>query len=102
MKKQKVDKLFELARTEAAPMPMPEFAADVLRAVRREPAAKPAPTATVFDQLNQWFPRVALAAVTLMILCVAADFALTSAGVPELGEGVAQVSSQFIFDVEDI
>jgi hypothetical protein len=102
MKKQKLEKLFERTRAETPPVPAPDFAADVLRAVCQEPVARfPAPF-SVLDQLNQWFPRVALAAAAVMVLCVAADFGLTAAGLPELGDGVAQVSSQFLFDADNL
>jgi len=41
--------------------------------------------------------------VAVIVLCVAADFGLTSAGLPEVGDGAAQVSAQFLFfDVEDL
>ena len=102
MKKPKLDQLFELARQETAPEPAPDFAADVLRAVRREPAAQRAATAPVFEQLNDWFPRVATAAAALMLLCVAADYGFTAAGVPELGDSAVQASSQLFFNVEDL
>lgn len=102
MKKPKLDRLFELARTEKVPAPAPDFAADVLRAVRREPAARRAETASVFEQLNRWFPRVALAAAAVMLLCVAADFGFTAAGMPELDDSAAQASAQLFFNVEDL
>jgi hypothetical protein len=102
MKKSKLEKLFELARTETSPVPPPAFAADVLRAVRAEPPPNSSVPFAVFDQLNQWFPRLALACAALVILCVAADFGLTAAGLPELGDGVSQMSSQFLFNAEDL
>lgn len=102
MKKPGLDKLFELARTETAPEPPPDFAAGILRAVRREPAARRTETVSVFEQLNRWFPRAALTAAALMVLCLAADFGFTAAGMPELGDSVAQASSQLFFNVEDL
>lgn len=93
MKDHKLKQLFAAARNEAAPPPSPGFAEDVLRAVRREPETT-ARTASLFDQLNALFPRVAFAAVAVIVLCVALDFGFTSAGLLELGDGSAQLSSQ--------
>lgn len=95
MKDTRLKQLFAAARNEAAPPPSPGFADDVLRAVRREPAAGMAETGSLFDQLNVLFPRIAFAAVAVIILCVALDFGATSAGLLELGDGTAQLSSQF-------
>ena len=102
MKTPKLDKLFEVARARLAPPPPPDFAADVLRAVRREPTARWLEAASVFDSLNRWFPRVALTATALMILCVAADYGMTAAGLPELDDGVLQASSLFLFNVGNL
>jgi len=100
MNEKKLQRLFAAARKDAAPLPpdgfVPaDFVADVLRQVRNEPAVGQPVPATIFDQLNALFPRLALAAAAVIILCIAADFGLTSAGLPELGDGAAQLSSQF-------
>ncbi len=76
-------------------MPPPDFAADILRAVHREPPAKLKVQFSIFDQLNLLFPRLALAAAAVVILCVTADFGLTAAGVPDLGDGALQLSTQW-------
>jgi len=94
MNEEKLKKLIAAARREAPPAPPADFAADLLRAVRREPPAAPPAPATIFDQLSGWFPRLALAAAVIIILCLAADFALSSAGLPDLGDGAAQMTSQ--------
>ncbi len=94
MKDHKLKQLFAAARNEAAPPPSPGFADGVLRAVRHEPAGTTAGTASLFDQLNALFPRVAFAAVAVIVLCVALDFGFTSAGLLELGDSSAQLSSQ--------
>jgi hypothetical protein len=97
MNEQKLEKLFIAARNEATPAPSADFAAGVLRAVRRaEPILAPE-TFSVFDQLNLFFPKLAWAAAAAIALGVAADFGLTAAGVPDLGDGVAQISSQWLF-----
>jgi hypothetical protein len=99
MNEKKLKQLFAAARQEPAPAPAPDFAADVVRAVRQEPPSKLIERFSIFDQLNRWFPRVALAAAAVIILCVAADYGLTAAGLPELNDSVSQASSQLFFDV---
>ena len=93
MNDRKLKQLFAAARKEPAPAPAEDFAADVLRAIRREPS--PAPISIV-DLLNLWFPRIALTASAVIVLCLAADWGLTAAGVPGLGDGVSQLSAQWL------
>jgi hypothetical protein len=97
MNEQKLKKLFEAARNEIAPAPPADFAAVVLRAVRREKTVPSAGTFSIFDQLNLLFPKLALAATVVILLGVAADFGLTAAGVPNLSDGVSQISAQWFF-----
>jgi len=101
MNEKKLKQLFESARREQPPVPPADFAADVLRAVRQVQPAKLKEQFPNFDQLNSWFPRIALAAAAVIALCVAADYGLTAAGLPELGDGTAQASSQFVFNAEN-
>src|SRR5271170_986622 len=96
MNKRRLDRLFELVRNESAPAPPPDFPADVLRAIRREPQSRAAEIFSIFDQLSLLFPRVALTAAAVIVLCVALDFGLTAAGVPELGDAASQVSAQWL------
>jgi len=102
MNEKKLKQLFSAARREPAPAPNPDFAADVLRSVRQEAQSKSPDQFSIFDQLNRWFPRAALAAAAVIVLCVAADYGLTAAGLPELSDSVSQASSQLFFDVEDL
>jgi hypothetical protein len=95
MKKQKLQKLFELARNESAPAPPADFVPDVLRAIRHEPRASASGSSSVFDQLNLLFPRIALATTVVIALCIAADFGLTTAGMPDLSDGMSQISAQW-------
>jgi anti-sigma-K factor RskA len=95
MNDRKLKRLFASARRETAPVPPEDFAADVLRAIRREPPVATPETISIFDQLNLWFPRLALAASAVIVLCVAADYGLTAAGVPGLSDGVSQLSAQW-------
>jgi len=101
MNKNKLNRLFELARNEPAPAPPDGFAADVLRAVYREPQATTLETTSIFDQLNLLFPRIAFAAAAVIVLCVALDFGLTTAGMPGLDEGASQISAQWLLTPEE-
>ncbi len=95
MNEEKIKQLFAAVRNETASLPPADFAADVLRAVHREPTLATVPVASLFDQLNYLFPRFALAAGVVIVLCIAADFGFTSAGLPEPGDGAMQWSAQF-------
>jgi hypothetical protein len=97
MNEQKIKKIFTAARNEAAPRPSEDFAGDVVRAVRRENPELPPTTDSIFDQLNLLFPRFALMAVAVIVLGIATDYGMTALGVPDLGDGVAQISSQWLF-----
>jgi hypothetical protein len=96
MNERKLKKLFAAARNETAPAPSENFATDVLRAIGREKQIPSAETFSIFDQLNLLFPQFALAAAALIVLGVAADFGLTVAGVPNLSDGLSQVSAQWL------
>jgi hypothetical protein len=95
MNERKLKQLFAAARNEPAPAPSEEFAADVLRAIRRERQTPGPGTVSLFDQLNWLFPRLAWAAAAVMVLSVAADYGLTAAGLPGLNNGLAQLSAQW-------
>jgi hypothetical protein len=96
MNGQKLKKLFDTARNQATPVPSADFIAGVLRAVRLEKTVPSARTFSIFDQLNLLFPKLALAATVVIVLGVAADFGLTAAGVPDLSDGVSQISAQWL------
>jgi len=101
MNEQKLKRLFQAARNDAAPVPPADFAAEVLRAVHREPACAPR-SSSLFEQLNILFPRVALAAAAIIVASVAADFALTALGLPDFSDGATQAVSHVIFDTEEL
>ena len=96
MNEKKLKQLFASARNETAPAPPEDFAADVARAIRRERPAGAPQTLSLFDQSNRLFPRLALAAVAVIVLCVAADYGMTAAGVPGLDDGMSQISAQWL------
>jgi anti-sigma-K factor RskA len=95
MNNRKLKQLFASAQKDAAPAPPEDFAADVLRVIHREPAAPPE-TVSIFDQLNLWFPRLALAASAVIVVCIALDYGLMAVGVPSLSDGAAQLSAQWL------
>jgi hypothetical protein len=68
----------------------------VLRAIRGERRPAPPETPSIFDQLNLLFPRLAWAAAAIIALSVVADWGLTAAGVPGLGDGASQISAQWL------
>jgi len=94
MNPKKWNQLFAAARREAAPAPAPDFAADVVRAIHNL-RPQTAPAASIFDQLNVLFPRLAWAAAAIIVLSLAADWAVTAAGLPGLGEAVSGISAQW-------
>ena len=95
MNHRKLKQLFASARRETAPESPENFAADVLRSIRREGPVATRETVSVVDQLNLLFPRLALAASAVIVLSVAADYGLTAAGLPGLSDGVSQLTAQW-------
>ncbi len=96
MNERKLKQLFDTARNEPPPLASAGFAAQVMRAVRKEGKEE---AVSLFDQLNRLFPRVAWAAVAVVFLCVAGEFASTALHLPGLTDGVAQLSDQWFFAV---
>ena len=96
MKPDKLEQLFSAAAKAQPPTPGPDFADDVLRAVRREPMRE-AGAVTFADQLGALLPRVAFATALIVVACVAADLALDSLGRSSLSDGVSQLSEQWLF-----
>lgn len=102
MKQQKINQLWAAARQEPPPTPAAEFAANVLRAVRRESAAPAIQPAELWEQLSRLFPRAGLAAAAVIILCVATDWGVTQAGWPEVTDAASQASASGLFNPEDL
>jgi hypothetical protein len=101
MNKRKLNRLFELARSESAPAPPEDFAADVLRAVHREGQVAASEALTISDPLNRLFPRLVFVAAAVIVLCVMVDFGLTATGMPGLGDGLVQISSQWLLTPDE-
>jgi len=94
MNENKIQKLFAAARQEQPPQPGPDFAADVMQAVRQSPTPD---SVSVFGQLGALFPRLAVAALLMIGLCVAADFCAAAVDQSDLTSGVSQLSEQWLF-----
>jgi hypothetical protein len=92
MNDDKLEKLFAAARKENPPAPAEGFDFLVMQAIKHDPAPR---AATVSDQLNALFPRVALAAVAAIALCVAGDW-LDASAQTSLTDGVTQLSQQWL------
>jgi hypothetical protein len=63
-----------------------------MQAIKHEPAPR---AATVSDQLNALFPRLAFAAVAAIALCAAADW-FDAIAQTSLTDGVTQLSQQWL------
>jgi hypothetical protein len=102
MNERKLKQLFASARKESGPAAPADFAEDVLHAVRGGPRPMRANSFSVWEHLNGLFPRLALAAALVIVLCAAADWGLTAAGLPGVSDGAVQVTSQYFFNAEDL
>jgi hypothetical protein len=94
MNDEKLKKLFELARSEIAPAPPEGFDARVVHALRREAAASPV---SLWDQLEALFPRMAVATVLLMGLCVLGDYSLAAVYPASFSAQMNEISEQWLF-----
>jgi hypothetical protein len=92
MNDDKLKKLFAAARKENPPASAGGLDFLVMQAIKHEPARR---AATVSDQLNALFPRLAGAAVAIIVLCVAGEWFVTGAQT-SLTDGVTQLSQQWL------
>jgi hypothetical protein len=92
MNEDKLGKIFAAARKENPPVPAEGFDFLVMQALKHEPAPR---AATLSDQLNTLFPRLACAAIVIIALCVAGDWFDTGAQT-SLTDGVTQLSQQWL------
>jgi len=93
MSEKKLKQLLAAARQVTGPVPSAGFADGVVRALRQEP---PPGEPSLFDELNALFPRLALAALGVMALGVAANLALGASELTDWGDGMAQISTQWL------
>jgi hypothetical protein len=94
MNETKLNQLFRAARKETPPGPAAGFENLVLAVLRHEP---PPGALSWFDQLDALLPRLAVAVAVAVVVCLAVDFGLGALGVPNLTDGVVQISDQWLF-----
>ena len=94
MNERKLRQLFKSAQSEPVPEPDPDFERRVMRLLRAE---GPRHSFSIADQLNELFPRLALAALLVMALCVAGDFCAVRFGQLDLASGISRISEQWLF-----
>ncbi|MDB6065374.1 MAG: hypothetical protein JWR26_1582 [Pedosphaera sp.] len=98
MNDHELKKLFGLARHETPPVAPAGFDARVVSALRREQRVAPL---SLWDQLEQLFPRLAIASVLAISLCIMADFGLSSLDHSSLSADVGQISEQWLFGADE-
>lgn len=99
MNDSKLEKLFRLARGEPAPVAGPDFVSSIMRALRQNPVQTPP---SLLDQLRELFPKLAVAAVLLIGLCMAAEICLSTLQNSDLTIGIAQLSEQWLFAMKGL
>ena len=93
MNKDKLSRLLKRASEEQSPVPPVDFTWRVTQAIHHGPLL----SNTLFDQLNDLFPRLAVAAALVMCLCVITDFYFSAQDGTGLIPGVAQISEDWLF-----
>jgi hypothetical protein len=97
MNEKKLHKLFKAVRNERSPAPPAGFDVDVMRTIRREERGNEGQTASLLDGLGALFPRVAWAAVLIIIACVLGDYFSASSDTPGLTDQMALLSEEWPF-----
>ncbi len=88
MNDQRLNQLFSAAKKEKSPAPSEGFDLLVMQQIQRDPSRA---ELSIADLLGMWFPRLALAAVAVIALCVVTEFVSTA---PTLTDSAAQLSVQ--------
>jgi hypothetical protein len=92
MNEQKLNRIFDLARGDTPPAAPEGFDARVLSAIRREQRAAPV---SLWEQLGELFPRLAVAAMLVMGTCLAAEFYLSATTNPRVNGDLTALSEQW-------
>ena len=90
MNNHKLNQLFRALKRDTPPAPPEGLDLLVMQQIHRNPARA---QLTVTDVLGRWFPRLAVAAVAVIAVCIAGDFVYSTNG-PSLSESAAQLSIQ--------
>ncbi len=97
MNQGRIEKIIAAARQEPPPAAPPGLSEAVMRTIRRDGPSRESEPAGLWESLNALFPRVAGAAIALVLLFAAADWAFSSFSDTDLDSGMAQVSDQWLF-----
>ena len=93
MKDSKIDRLLGSAAKDNSP-PVPEdFATRVMRQVHRPDKVE---SVSILDQINTWYPRLALGAGLAIAICLLAELGLSALEPDSLSENVAQASLPWV------
>jgi hypothetical protein len=101
--KGKLERLFQSARNEPVPQPSQDFASNLMREVGRSSPTTPLERfgpVSIIDQLASLFPRLAMASVLAIALCVAADYCLANFVQRDFSSSVAEITEQWLFAVK--
>jgi hypothetical protein len=98
MNNRKLKHLFEQARKETVPVPSEDFQQNVIRALKAD--RRVTEELSVWAQLEQMFPRLAVVTVLIIGICVVVDFYGSNSS--SLTSEVSQLSDQwFLAPVEN-
>lgn len=92
MDDQKLNKLFAAARAQPPAAVSGKLEQKILQQLQRESRTE---LPGLFEQLNQFFPKVAWGTGFIVVLCFAGDLMLTNLHGPEISAGVLQISNQW-------
>lgn len=90
MKDHKLNQLFRALKRETPPAQPEGLDLLVMQQIRRNPTRA---ELTISDLLSRWRPRLAVAAVAIITVCLAGEFVYSTNG-PSLSESAAQLSIQ--------
>ena len=99
MNERKLQKLFDAARTDAAPAAPAHFESRVMREITS--GARESREVSLFDLLGAIFPRVTIAAASLIVLCIAGDL-LLSHKIGDISTAAAQLSEEWLIAANDL
>ena len=94
MNDRKLNRVFAAARQETFPAPTESFARDVTAAARQESREE---TRTLLDQLGLSFPRYAMAAGALIVLCLFAEVGQKLLADPEAPDDFTELCAQWLY-----
>jgi len=90
----KLNRIFATARRDVCPTPTEDFARGVAAAARQQIREEPR---TLLDQLGLLFPRYAVAAGALIVLCIFAEVGQTFLANPEGSDEFTELCAQWLY-----